>query len=282
MGLMPSHIETMTKRLIPALLALGLASHAQAHEAAPGAKYLGNEGVLVTHGDTKVVFDAFYNDGYGTYTLVPDAIRSAMLAGTAPYDGIDAVFVSHVHVDHFSAAPAVAFLRAHPDVLLYGTRQGYVAIVAETGADDPVLSRIVTADLTPTDPAKTYQVDGLQIEVVAIPHAGQRSRGTIRNLSWRVTLDDDTTVVHLGDAGTVAADFVQHADHFAARRADAAFLPHWFLDDDAGKAILDTHIQADRVIGIHVPAAATGQGDQWRERAGGDLFTDPGETRALD
>jgi hypothetical protein len=32
---------------------------------------------------------------------------------------------------------------------------------------------------------------------------------------------------------------------------------------------------------LALAAAARGQGDQWRERAGGDLFTDPGETRSL-
>ena len=40
-------------------------------------------------------------------------------------------------------------------------------------------------------------------------------------------------------------------------------------------------IKADQTVGIHVPKAAAGNGDEWREKHGGDLFTDPGEKRAI-
>jgi hypothetical protein len=66
----------------------------------------------VVRGDTKILFDAFYSDGHGQYTLVPDEISGSMFAGKAPCDGIDVVFVSHVHGEHFSDAPAIAYLRA--------------------------------------------------------------------------------------------------------------------------------------------------------------------------
>lgn len=63
---------------------------------------------MVVRSDSKILFDAFYADSYGRHMLVPDEITGSMLAGEAPYDGIDVVFVSHVHGDHFSAAPAIA------------------------------------------------------------------------------------------------------------------------------------------------------------------------------
>lgn len=266
--------------LAAALLAFSCLS--QAHEPSASATYLGNEGVLVTRGETKVVFDAFYADSYGVYAQVPNEIVEAMQNDRPPYDGIDAVFVSHVHGDHFTASRAIRYLRSHRDVKLYGSRQTYDAIAGELEADDPLLKRIVVADLKATDAPKIIDVDGLHIEVVAIPHAGAKSRMSIQNLSWRVTLDDATTVIHLGDADTDDASFKRHAEHFAARRANAAFPPYWFFDSEAGKAIIATYLDAEQVIGIHVPSNAIGQGDEWRKRAGGDLFTDPGETRALD
>ncbi|HET9034134.1 MAG TPA: MBL fold metallo-hydrolase [Dokdonella sp.] len=272
----------MRIRLILAILFLATCGAASAHDISASASYLGNEGVLVARGKTKVVFDAFYADSYGTYSLVPDSIRSALLKGTPPYDGIDAVFVSHVHGDHFTASHAVAFLRAHRKVKLFGSTQTFDALVEEVGKEDPLLKRIVSVDLGPDDAPKSFDINGLQIEVVAIPHAGGKSRASIQNLSWRVTLDKDTTVLHLGDADTRLADFEKHAAHFAARHATAAFPPYWFFDSAAGKSIIDTYLNADQIIGIHVPAAAIGHGDAWRERAGGDLFTDPGESRKLD
>lgn len=272
----------MRHALITIALLVAVCGTASAHDKHADATYLGNEGVLVARGKTKVVFDAFYADSYGNYTLVPDAVSAALLKGEPPYDGIDAVFVSHVHGDHFTASHAVAFLRAHRKVKLFGSKQTYDALVEEVGRDDPLLKRIISVDLSPDDAPGTFDLKGLHIEVVAIPHAGGKSRASIQNLSWRVTLDKDTTVLHLGDADTRVADFEKHAAHFASRRAKAAFPPYWFFDSETGKSIVDTYLNADQVIGIHVPAAAIGQGDAWRERAGGDLFTDPGETRKLD
>ncbi|MCB1590453.1 MAG: MBL fold metallo-hydrolase, partial [Xanthomonadales bacterium] len=212
--------------------------------------------------------------------LVPESISAAMLAGDPPYDGIDAIFVSHVHGDHFTAEPAVAYLRAHPEVPLYGSAQTRLAIVEAVGADDPVLQRVVTVDIGPQDSPRQFELHGLIIDVVAIPHAGNRPE--IQNLAWRVTLDGQTTVTHFGDAATVASDFERHADHFAARHSQAAFPPHWFFEDEQGRAIMDRYFNADQIIGIHVPAAAAGHGDALRARLGGDLFTDPGEARELD
>lgn len=261
------------------LIGLTLANVGHAHDPQARATYLGNEGVLVARGQTKVLFDAFYSNSYeGTYLLVPEAISAAMLAGEPPYDGIDAIFVSHVHGDHFTAAPAIEYLRAHPSVPLYGSPQTRQAIVEEIGAEDPLLARVIAVEQAPEDAPTRLEIEGLLIEVVAIPHAGDRPE--IQNLSWRVTLDGATTVTHFGDAGTVPEHFERHAEHFAARRSQAAFPPYWFFDAQ-GRAIMQRHFNAEQIIGVHVPASAAGHGEAARARVGGDLFTDPGESREL-
>jgi len=261
------------------LLAMLLIGPAEAHEQSR-VTYIGNEGVMVARGGTKVLFDAFYADSYDTYLLVPEAIGDAMLAGVAPYDGIDAVFVSHVHGDHFSPAPMIAYLRAQPEVRLYAPKQ-VVDVLRKSGlADgDPAMARVVSIDLQPTDRARTLSVDGLEIDVVAIPHEGDLPG--IQNYSWRVTLDGETTVIHLGDAGAVVANFERHREHFAARTHDAAFPPYWWFEREAGCSVLDNYIRGSQTIGIHFPAGAMGRGDQVRSRLGVDLFTDPGETREI-
>ena len=262
-------------------IALGFTADSHAHDEIGEARYLGNEGVLVTFGETKVLFDAFYSDSYGTYLLVPAADRAAMLRGAPPYDGITAVFVSHVHGDHFTAKPTLDYLRAHPGVRLHGPQQVADALAAEVAADDPVLARIVAYDLQPGDSARASSADGLDIDAVAIPHAGGVRMQNVRNLVFRVTLNESTTVMHLGDSAANRDAFAAQRSHWAAKRIAAAFPPYWFLEDPDGLAILNEHIDADHVIGIHVPAEAVGQGEAWRTRAGGDLFTDPGESRQL-
>ena len=83
----------MISGLRNSLCLLALASSVHAHDSHSRATYLGNEGVLVTRGHTKVLFDAFYSNSYeGYYLLVPEAMAAAMLAGEPPYDGIDAIW----------------------------------------------------------------------------------------------------------------------------------------------------------------------------------------------
>lgn len=268
------------RKLFTLFGAAALLANAYAHDPSARATYLGNEGVMVARGETKILFDAFYANSYGQYALVPDAISDAMLNGEAPYDGVDVVFVSHVHGDHFTAEPAIEYLRAQENVSLYASVQIRDAFLAAgVGENDPLLARVHTYDLSPDSDPVSFELDGLSVDVVAIPHAGDRPN--IQNFAWRVTLDDETTVVHLGDAGTVIADFARHADHFASRAHDAAFPPYWFYLNDDGRKILERYIGAHQTIGVHVPSRASGNGDAWRAEAGGDLFTDPGETRDI-
>lgn len=271
----------MHKLLFLSLLTL-FCAQAHGHDATAQATYLGNEGVLVVRGETKIVFDAFYANSYGQYTLVPDEMAQAMLAGEAPYDGIDAVFVSHVHGDHFSAEPAVAYLRAQQQVQLYGPQQVREAIV-ESGVatDDAIFERIHTYALSPDGAPIELTLGGLLIEATAIPHSGGERMADINNLAWRVTLDSKTTVMHLGDASTVIADYERQRAYFEKRHSHAAFPPYWLYLDPDGRKIIETYIAADQVIGVHVPASEIGNGDAARVQLGGDVFTDPGESREI-
>ena len=46
--------------------------------------YLGNEAVLITAGDQKVLFDPFFHNDYGAYQLVPEKIQQNIFAGLPP------------------------------------------------------------------------------------------------------------------------------------------------------------------------------------------------------
>lgn len=261
------------------LLAL-LPMVAGAHESS--ARYIGNEGVLVVSGETKVLFDAFYADSYGNYVLVSDQTREALLAGLPPYDGINAVVVSHVHGDHFSAGPTLEYLRANASVVFFGPMQAVDALKALSPPEDAeLLKRLVGFDIKPGQQNKSFSNDDLSLEVVAIPHSGGARMADIDNLVFRVTLNTSPTVLHLGDATTDDSEFNRQQAFWDSRRIDTVFPPYWFYLESEGRAVLENRIRARQVIGIHVPARAMGQGDAWRERLGGDLFTDPGEQRTI-
>lgn len=267
----------MFVRAAAATLAAWAPSAAVAHDHAT-AHYLGNEGVMIERGETKVLFDAFYSSGFGQYALVPDEINAAMLAGAPPYDGVDAIFISHVHGDHFSPGPAIKYLRAQSDVVLFAPEQVRDALV-QAGADDELLQRVRTFSLAPDDAGESLSFGALNVDVVSVPHAGNRPH--IQNYAWRVSLGDDTTVIHLGDADPRVSSFSRHQAHFDKKTTHTAFPPYWFIGDANGELILSDIIKAKQTIGIHVPKRAAGNGDAWRAELGGDLFTDPGETRQI-
>lgn len=251
------------------------------HELPEGeARYLGNEGVMVSVAGQKVLMDAFYSQSFATYTLVPDRLMADMINGLPPYDDIAAVFISHVHGDHFSVAPLLQFLKAQTQVAVFAPQQVYERLQS-AGVSEDVLARVRSFELEPGDPPRSVTFAGLEIDVAALPHAGGERMAQVRNLIYRISLDSQHTFVHLGDAAAQREAFAALDAFWKVRDVDTAFPPYWFFADPSGGNLIAEFIAADQVIAIHVPAAARGQGDEWRARLEVDLFTDPGEFRRL-
>ena len=252
---------------------------AQSHEVGQ-AKYLGNEGVLVSSGKTKILFDAFYAESFaGQYTLVPSALEAAMMEGKAPFDGVDAIFISHIHPDHFSSRKTIAYLRAHPNVRLYAGIDVVGAIRAADASSDPLMKRVMPIHVSAGETPATFSVEGLEIEAFAIPHSGE---GPVPHYAFRVSLDRLATVMHLGDADADERHYVPYQADFDRKRTNVAFAPAWMLTDASGRKVLEQRIRAAKVVGIHVETAARKNPDQARKDANGDLFLEPGETRPIE
>lgn len=245
------------------------------------ARYLGNEGVLVSHGHTRVLFDPLYTESFGTYRLVPAAMREALFEGEPPFDGIDAVFVSHYHDDHFDPADMLAYLEAQTDVELFAPAQAVDAL-REAGAGDALLARVSSVTMSYGDSPVRFERPGLIIDAVYVPHAGWPERTDVQNIAWRVTLDDGPTVLHLGDADTRDAHFAQDAAFWEATATQLALPPYWYFLSTSGRAVLAERLRPGHAVGIHVPADIPAE-PAAREPAlrDVDLFTRPGETRPV-
>ncbi len=95
--------------LFSLLISIVVAPFAFAHPETPTeTTYLGNEGIMVSDGHTTVLFDPLFPNGFGTYQMVPEEMRLALMAGDAPFEDVDAIFVSHMHPDHFSVDEVIA------------------------------------------------------------------------------------------------------------------------------------------------------------------------------
>ena len=275
----------MTYRIIILLLLSFASSLVHANESpASRAHYLANGGVMIERGETKILFDPLFRNDYGQYDLVPPETEAALFAGLAPWDGIDAVFISHHHDDHFDPALMLEFLTTRTDIELFAPQQAITALEALVEIPAAaLLDRVHSITLDTGDSASAFEMGELLIEAVRIPHAGWPDRNTnVENIVFRVTLDEATTVMHLGDADPREQHFGKHARHWHQRVTDLALPPFWFFLSAEGRDILADRIGAEHAVGVHVPTRMPDDAtDRPTELQGFDLFTRPGESRDI-
>ena len=252
------------------------------------ATYLGNEAVMIEHGDNKILFDPFFHNSYGTYQLVPEEMRQAMMLGQPPYDNIDAIFISHAHGDHFSAQDVLTYLTRHQNTWLVAPNQAIEQLYrfAEKEQQDmaAIKARLVAVPLNFGDQPWRNKVNGLVVEAVRIPHAGWPQRAEVENLVFRVALADEGTkqesnivVMHMGDADPDDDHFRPFKAHWQRKVTDTAFPPYWFFYSMEGNDILTEHINAKQHIGVHVPVNVPKE----LKATGKQFFSKPGQQQTI-
>lgn len=268
-------------KLAPAILfglcaCLGVSAHA--HEAGQ-AHYIANEGVLVEQGDVKILFDPLPLSGFNVYAEPSEVQVAAMMAGEGAFAGVDAVFISHAHRDHFSAPSVVALMEAQTEIHLIAPQQALDMMQQDASWSDDLLPRITALDMAAGDTPQTVALEGIRATALRIPHAGwpAPARAAVQNMVYRVTLGEAATVIHMGDADTRRRHFTPHKTHWDARRTDTAFPPYWFLLSEDGRKILSNDMNVATSIGVHVPLDVP----QDLRDSGADYFSIPGETRPI-
>ena len=243
------------------------------------AQYIANEAVLMTHGETKIMFDPLPLSGFGTYPETSEEDIAAMMAGEGAYVGMDAVFISHAHSDHFSAAKMIAYMRAQPDVWLIAPQQALDLMKQDAAWDEGLVARMRIMDMEAGDAPQEIVIGNIKATAVRIPHAGWPApkRASVQNMVYRVTLNGDITIMHMGDADPRRQHFTPHKDHWAEQRTDTAFPPYWFLTSPTGRSILEDNLNVASSIGVHVPLKIPAD----LKDSGQDYFSKSGETRAV-
>lgn len=115
-------------------------------------------------------------------------------------------------------------------------------------------------------------VGNIKVHAVAIPHAGYPRFKDVENLLFQVSLAEDVTVMHMGDAGDKDEYFLPYKAHWKQHSTDLSFPPYWFLMSAEGRDILESIIQSKRHIGVHVPQQIPG----YLNTPGLEYFSKPG------
>lgn len=249
-----------------------------AHDPLSEATYLGNEAVHFKYGNRSVLFDSFFTDGLGYYSVLDEKTRAKLSAALPPFDTVELVFVSHAHPDHFSPSVTLKYLREHNKIILFAPGQVIDSLLQAGGTD--MAKRLIRVALTPGQAPFVTEQAGVDIAAIAIPHKGGARNQAIENIVFRVSIDDSVTVAHFGDSAEEDDQWFKVQQNFL-RPIDAALIPYWFFHNQQGRELISDYLSGKQVIGIHVPKSAVGSGDEHRAEAQGDLFVDPGEIRLL-
>lgn len=156
--------------------------------------YICNAGVLIESGGKKILIDCFAENSRTLYRDISPARLKALLNGSAPFDNIDALCITHLHPDHCNPDTLNAYVNHFPDVpVVCGPETASALRGGSHGAGS-----VIVADPTMGN-AMPIRVDDMTIMAVNTLHEGNRYAG-VENLSFILHLEH--TIIHPGDAAS--------------------------------------------------------------------------------
>ncbi len=229
-----------------------------------------NAGVSANMGGAKFLFDPLYDNHFGSLAEMDEPLIEAIINGSAPYDNVDAVFVSHAHGDHFSAEYLNRMMAAQPGVQLIAPAQAEEAMRGHELWQDGFAERITSVTLSNGEAAERIEVAGAVVEALRTPHAGWPERHSeVHNITFRVSATNAAgapiRVMHMGDADPAAQHFTMNSRFFCCARTNVVMVPFWFFQQDQAGLLIDRTLNAERAIGVHVPVQTPAflEGSDW-------------------
>jgi len=209
--------------------------------------YIANEGVLISAGGKQVLIDGLHREYQPAYAFLPAAERENIETAKPPFDKIDLILVSHMHLDHFHPESIGRYLHHNPKALLVSSQQVVDEVEKNFKDYQSVKGRVIGA--TPSWKEKVaMKVAGIDIEILRLRHGAGR-HANIQNLGHVIKLGGKK-LLHIGDADTAVENFDEF--NLDEEGIDIAFLPFWFLLGAEEQALVRDHIRPKQIIAVHI------------------------------
>ena len=209
--------------------------------------YIANEGVLISSGEKQVLIDGLHREYKRAYAFPPPELRDALEFARAPFNQVDLVLVSHLHLDHFHPQSVGLHLKNNPGAILVSSDQIVDGVKKDFESFGEIESRVKR--VTPEWKTKTALTEkGVELTVLGLRHANANF-SWIQNLGHLITIDGKK-FLHVGDADGTVENFA--AFRLADENIDVAFIPYWYLLSDSGRALVRDHIRPKHVIAVHI------------------------------
>ena len=217
------------------------------------ARYVANSGMLLTIDGARFLIDAPIRDGIAPYATSSAEERARLESGHPPYDNIDEILITHWHEDHFSAEAIARLLAASPKTKLRVSTD-VVRRVLEVA---PHLAGQTAAGEPNPGQSVLGMMKDVPVRVLRIRHNETR-RPADDHLGFLI--GRKFAVLHVGDADPAADNFdvlhsLPYIDPLVGLPVDVAFLPFWYVTDEANRKVVMSRIRPKRIVAMHVPPA---------------------------
>ena len=213
-------------------------------------RYIANEGVLIASGEKEILIDGLHREYKRDYLFPPPEMQAVLENARAPYDKINILLVSHVHLDHFHPESIGLYLKNNPKSVLASSGQAVDAVAKGFADHEKIRSQIKT--LTHEwRKSVDMNLDGVPIKFLGLHHSGERFKD-IQNLGHVIEIGGKK-LLHIGDADMTPENFA--AFNLSQEKIDIAFIPYWFLTTPEGRAFVKDQFNPKQIIAVHIPPA---------------------------
>jgi len=210
-------------------------------------RYIANEGVLIRAGEKQILIDGLHREYKPAYAFPPPDVRNLLENAQKPYDKINLLLVSHVHLDHFHPLSIGSYLKNNPNAMLVSSEQ-ITGEVSKNFADYEKIKVQVKPVKHEWKKTIEFERDGIKIKFLGLRHANAQHI-SIQNLGHLIETGGKK-FLHIGDADMTTENF--SAFDLSKEKIDIAFIPYWFLLSDAGRALVKEQFNPKTVIAVHI------------------------------
>lgn len=201
-------------------------------------KYIGNMGVLVSSGDSKILIDALHQGNPWGYGEPSEETINNIINHKNEFADVDIFFATHRHIDHFNNRLVYEFLKNGKCKTVL-TQQA-VDDIKNTYKDFEKIKSLITVTDNSENGIINFKHDNIAVKAMNISHGN-----TTQNTGYLVELGG-FKILHVGDAAQEPKNFLKY--NVAKENIDVAFLPLWFLDEEE----LLKSVNAKQIIFVHV------------------------------
>jgi L-ascorbate metabolism protein UlaG (beta-lactamase superfamily) len=210
-------------------------------------RYIANEGVLIRAGKQQILIDGLHREYKPAYAFPPPDLQELLENARTPYDKINLLLVSHIHLDHFHPISIGSYLKNNPQAMLVSSEQ-VIGEISKNFTDYEKIKKQIKPVIHEWKKVTDFEGDGVRIKFLGLRHANAQ-HASIQNLGHLIEIKGKK-LLHIGDADMTTENF--SAFNLAKEKIDVAFIPYWFLLSDQGRALVKEQFAPKMVVAVHI------------------------------